>query len=306
MFAHQSSKAWSSLIKAILNSDLTVIATYPIDTELSNRPIAIGSSSLATSVTVVCRPRVYAKATTYIKIKSEIERVVKESVEKFWEYGFRGADLVVACYGPAVGVVGKYEYVEKQGEPIPIADLLNDVREIALKAIAGAFTGDLHTRFYFVVANMYGIAEIDWDDIVKIAQIGSGVEDARIFSDQYRYVVREENKAHLAMLEERINYLPEWNQLHFDAPLIDQLHSAMLLWKQQKRNELVQFLSNNQRMDDDRLWKLAQSLFVLDSLRGTEDWKLINALLTERETLRKETKRTRINGKEDKTLFDNE
>jgi len=306
MFAHQSSKAWTALINAILNSDLTVTATYPIDTELSNRPIAIGSSSLSTSVTVVCRPRVYEKATTYIKIKSEIENVVKESVDRFWSYGFRGADLIVACYGPAVSVVGKYEYVEKQGEPIPIADLLNDVREIALKAIAGAFTGDLHSRFYFVVANMYGIAEIDWDDIVKIAQIGSGIDDARIFSDQHHYIIREENKARLAMLADRTEYLPEWDQLHFDAPLIDQLHTAMLLWKQQKRPQLVQFLSNSQRMNNDKFWKLAQSLFVLDSLRGSDDWKQISALLSERETLRKETKK-KVNGDaKEKTLFDNE
>lgn len=305
MFAHQSTHAWTALINAVFNAGLTVTATYPIDTELTTA-LKASMSALSSSVTVVCRPRVYEKATTYIKVRSEIELVVKESIDRFWNYGFRGADLIVACYGPAVGVIGKYEYVEKQGEPIPIADLLNDVREIALKAIAGAFTGDLHSRFYFVVANMYGVAEMDWDDIVKIAQIGSGVEDARIFSDQHHYIIREENKAHLAMLSDRIEYLPEWEQLHFDAPLIDQLQIAMLLWKQQKRPQLVQFLTNNQRMDDDRFWKLAQSLFVLDSLRGTEDWKLISALLSERETLRKETKKTQINGGPDKTLFSNE
>lgn len=305
MFAHQSTHAWTALINAIFKADLTVSATYPLDTEDTGK-LKLSMSALSSSVTVVCRSRVYEKATTYIKIRSEIESVVKESVERFWNYGFRGADLIVACYGPAVGVIGKYEYVEKQGEPIPIADLLNDVREIALKAIAGAFTGDLHSRFYFVVANMYGVAEMDWDDIVKIAQIGSGVEDARIFSDQHHYIIREENKAHLAMLSDRIEYLPEWEQLHFDAPLIDQLQIAMLLWKQQKRPQLVQFLTNNQRMDNDKFWKLAQSLFVLDSLRGTEDWKLISALLSERETLRKETKKTQINGGPDKTLFSNE
>lgn len=108
------------------------------------------------------------------------------------------------------------------------------------------------------------------------------------------------------MLEDRFEYLPEWEQLHFDAPLIDQLQVAMSLWKQQKRSQLVQFFTNNQRMDNDRLWKLAQSLFVLDSLRGTEDWKLISTLLSERETLRKETKKAQIDGGPDRTLFSNE
>lgn len=189
MFAHQSTHAWTALINSIFKAGLTVTATYPIDTEDTSK-LKQSMSALSSSVTVICKTRVYEKATTYAKIRSEIETIVKESVDRFWNYGFRGADLIVACYGPAVGVIGKYEFVEKQGEPIPIAELLNDVREIALKAIAGAFTGDLHSRFYFVVANMYGVSEMDWDDIVKIAKIGSGVEDARIFSDQYHYIIR--------------------------------------------------------------------------------------------------------------------
>ena len=49
----------------------------------------------------------------------------------------------------------------------------------------------------------------------------------------------------------------------------------------------------------DPLWKLAQALFEVLP-RDTEDWKLTNALLSERETLRMEEKRLEL--KED-TLF---
>jgi hypothetical protein len=42
--------------------------------------------------------------------------------------------------------------------------------------------------------------------------------------------------------------------------------------------------------EDPRFWKLAQALF--ESLpRSGEDWKLVSALLTERETLRTEARR---------------
>ncbi|OQX20470.1 MAG: hypothetical protein BWK80_35685, partial [Desulfobacteraceae bacterium IS3] len=220
-----------------------------------------------------------------------------------WGYGFRGADLIVACYGPAVGVIGQYESVEKQGDPVAVEDLLNDVREIALKTIAGAFTGDVHSRFYFVVASVYGISEQKWDDIRLVAQIGCGEEDAKAFSDQYHYVVREEDKARLAMLSDREDYLPSYEKLDADAPLIDQLHIAMLLWKQEKRSDLVRFLKQNQRIDNDLLWKLAQSLFEILP-RELKDRKVITALLSEKETLKIETRREgKVPGRE-QGLFD--
>jgi hypothetical protein len=65
----------------------------------------------------------------------------------------------------------------------------------------------------------------------------------------------------------------------------------MLLWKQEKRSDLVKYLIERDLLADDRLWKLAHSLFdVLP--RDLEDWKLVNALLGERETLQSEGKRT--------------
>jgi len=73
----------------------------------------------------------------------------------------------------------------------------------------------------------------------------------------------------------------------------------MLLWKQEKRGYLVSYLTERGLMEDGPFWKLAQALFEVMP-RDTEDWKLTNALLSERETLRMEGKRLEI--KED-TLF---
>jgi len=85
-----------------------------------------------------------------------------------------------------------------------------------------------------------------------------------------------------------------------NSPLIDALHQAMLLWKQEKRGELVSYLTERGLMEDlpdatnasqagGPFWKLAQALFEVLP-RDTEDWKLTNALLSERETLRMEGK----------------
>jgi hypothetical protein len=76
-----------------------------------------------------------------------------------------------------------------------------------------------------------------------------------------------------------------------DTPLIDQLHHAMQLWKEEKRGDLVKYLRENDLLDHVPYWKLAQALFEVLP-RDDEDWKLISSLLGERETLRLEAKRS--------------
>jgi hypothetical protein len=76
-----------------------------------------------------------------------------------------------------------------------------------------------------------------------------------------------------------------------DAPLIDQLHHAMQLWKEEKRGDLVKYLRENDLLDHVPYWKLAQALFEVLP-RDEEDWKRISSRLGERETLRLEAKRT--------------
>ena len=75
------------------------------------------------------------------------------------------------------------------------------------------------------------------------------------------------------------------------APLIDQLHHVMQLWKEEKRGDLVNYLRENELLDHVPYWKLAQALFEVMP-RDEEDWKLISSLLGERETLRLEAKRS--------------
>jgi hypothetical protein len=87
-----------------------------------------------------------------------------------------------------------------------------------------------------------------------------------------------------------------------NPPLIDALHRSLLLWKQEKRRDLVRYLHERDLLEDGPFWKLAQALFEVLP-RDLEDWKLVNALLAERQTLRAEGKRTAAADREP-TLFD--
>jgi hypothetical protein len=97
------------------------------------------------------------------------------------------------------------------------------------------------------------------------------------------------SKCRLALLKDRASR--RGLGLDPDPPLIDALHRSMLLWREEKRRDLVAYLSERGLLEDGPLWKLAQSLFEVLP-RDVEDWKLVNALLGERLTLRAEGKRT--------------
>jgi adenine-specific DNA methylase len=289
MFAHQTVEAWTALIHSILGSGLNITASFPIDTERGNRPRGIDSSALASSITVVCRPRLATPPGSFKDVRREIERVVKQSVKRFWDYGFRGADLIVACYGPAVGEFGKYERVERgDGQPVTVPELLQLVREAALKAIAGEFTGDQLSRLYFVWANLYGVSEQPWDDVRLVVQIGGESENAMEVATGRGLFVVDGANSRLAVLADRADRA----HLGKDStdPLIDQLHRAMLLWKAEDRAALVQYLHGHDLGDHVGFWRLAQALFEVMP-RDAEDWRLVSALLGERNTLRTEIKR---------------
>jgi len=293
MFAHQSTEAWTALVNALLEAGLNITATFPIDTERGNRMVALDVSALESSITVICRPRQVGTAAAFRDVRREIERVVAESVHRFWDYGFRGADLIVACYGPAVGVFGRYERVERaDGTPVGVPELLELAKECALKAIAGEFTGDPLSRLYFVWANLYGTATQAWDDARLVVQVGGEGEDAMEVARRRGLFVVDGPTCRLALLRDRSPLLRSGRGAGDEgASLIDELHHAMQLWKDENRADLVLYLREHDLIDHAPYWKLAQALFEVLP-HEEEDWKLVRSLLGERETLRLEARRT--------------
>lgn len=274
MFAHQSTEAWTSLVHSLFKAGLNITATYPIQTVRANRPRELNSSALASSITVICRPRVAVESALFKDVKKEIEQVVGESVHRFWGYGFRGADLIVACYGPAVGVFGQYKNVEKQGEAVTVPVLLQLVRKSALEAIAGEFSGDAMTGLYFVWANLYGVGEQAFDDMRLVVQVGGDAEEAMDVARGQGLFVVTGPTCRLAVLADRA----ERHHLGADKtdPLIDQLHRAMLYWKAETRPGLVQYLQSHDLGDHPGFWRLAQALFkVLPAMLRTGDWSVL-------------------------------
>jgi adenine-specific DNA methylase len=282
MFAHQSTEAWTALIEATFAAGLTVTATWSIDTELTTA-LKGKKSVLGSSVTVVCRKRTVGRVGSFRAMKSEIADEMRAAVKRFWDLGERGADLLVSCYGPAVGVFGRYERVERaDGTVVTVEELLTLAKTAAMDAIAGDFHADTVSKLYYVWVNLYGISEQEYDHARLLAQIGGDAESALGMAKNGGTLVINGQKVRLSLLADRSS---RRLGLDADAPLIDRLHRSMLFWKKEQAGDLAKYLDQNGLFDNDEFWRLAQSLFQTLP-HEIEDWKLIRALLTDKQTLR--------------------
>ena len=52
-----ASTGWETMLNGLMEAGLTVTATWPMRTELSNRMVGAGANALASSIVLACRPR---------------------------------------------------------------------------------------------------------------------------------------------------------------------------------------------------------------------------------------------------------
>jgi hypothetical protein len=122
MFAHQSTQAWSTLCNSILDSNMNITGSWAIDTE-ATAALKTNKAFLSSSVTVCAKPSIKNGIGDYKVVKNTIEKTVSKEVEELYRLGFRGADLLTACFGKAVSEFGKYEKVEKlDGSVVNVTD----------------------------------------------------------------------------------------------------------------------------------------------------------------------------------------
>lgn len=288
MFAHQSSEAWAALIRALFRARLCPVATWPIATEMPKTALAQGTASLETSITVVCRPRLGEGVGAFKDVRAAVRTVVKDTIDRFWSLGIRGADLIVSCYGPAVSVFGQFEKVERaDGSEVSIEELLEMARIAARDSIAGGFESDQVSAMYFCWATLYGASTQSWDDARLVVQIGGTETDAFELAGSNGIFITTGSECRLALLADRRNKKKLGHDR--DSPLVDKLHHCLSLWLNEDRDSLVSYLCTHEIDERSLLWKLAQGLFDVlphDSI----DWRSIKALLSERSTLLSQSK----------------
>lgn len=287
MFAHQSTEAWTTLCNSIIDARMNITGSWPMDTEMAARSIAIAGAALESSVTVSCRPSERKGFGDYKEVKKAIAKKVEDEVNYLYNMGFRGADLLTACFGQAVSEFGKYQIVEKaDGSEVQVSELLEMARESAFDALLKGVQGDDFTRFYIGWLQLNGMGETDFDDVTKFTRVGLNVNITDIFAK--KLLIRNGKSQHLASAEEHIggNQLAGMNAGDI---LIEQVHRAILLYRAENRSGLLNQLKRiNAEEITAPFWRLLASLKEL--LPANDDLKQVQGLLANGEDLRQSCK----------------
>ena len=286
MYAHQSTEAWTTLCNSILGARMNITGSWPMDTEMQGA-LKSQMAYLESSVTVACRPSERKGYADFGDVKHNIRQLVKHEVEKLYGLGFRGADLLTACFGQAVSVFGHYKLVETaEGEPVSVGQLLEFARESAAQALLEGVPGEPQTKFYCGWLQMNGMAGCDFDDVNKYTRVGVNVEIRSLQSD--KLLITEGSKQHLATAEEHVGSNPNWGTQPTDY-MISQVHRMMLAYRGGNQELLYKLVRELCPQSDAPQWRL------LDFLGGhlpedSQDYKDVKGILASAEMLRQKCK----------------
>ncbi len=165
----QVSTGWETMLEGLLRAGFQITGTWPMRSELSNRMIARDANALASSIVLVCRPRLDdAKSITRTQFLRELRRELPEALRTMQHGNLAPVDFAQSAIGPGMGVFSRYQAVtELDGKPLSIRvalSIINQTLDEVLSEQEG--TSDPETRWaiaWFTQQSwnegLYGLAE---------------------------------------------------------------------------------------------------------------------------------------------------
>jgi putative DNA methylase len=170
------SAGWEAILEAIIHADLAVTGTWPIRGTGSSRMIKSvggGTSSLATYVALVCRPRESnARPTTRQEFMRALRADLAEGLPRLRHIGIPPVDLAQAAIGPGMGAFSRGGVViEADGTPMVVREALKAINRVLDELQAeqeGEF--DAATRFALTWFQQYRNVEADFGEADSLAR----------------------------------------------------------------------------------------------------------------------------------------
>ena len=173
VFANKSPEAWETLVSALIRAGFVVTGSWPIRTERLARTRAMQSAALASSIWIVCRKRLAARAGWDAAVLAEMRANVTQQLRDFWDAGIRGPDFVWAATGPALEAFSKHPIVKRADETgarLTVSEFLREVRRFVVDFVVGrvltrdggaAATSGLDdvTTYYLLHRNDFGMGD---------------------------------------------------------------------------------------------------------------------------------------------------
>lgn len=157
-----ASTGWETMLSALVEAGFRVVATWPVRTETGSRPNAQDTNSLASSVVIVCRPRLdEAPTVTRRDFAEALRSEFPEALAKLQKSNIAPVDLAQASIGPGMAVFTRYrEVLNADGSRMAVRDalaLINAALDETLAEQEGDFDAD--SRWALTWFEQHGYAE---------------------------------------------------------------------------------------------------------------------------------------------------
>lgn len=286
VYAHKTAAGWETVINAILDSGLTVTASWPINTEMKGRMRAQQSAALASSIYIVARKPDEDKGTGfYEEVKADLKKRLHEKLEKLWLEGVSGPDFFISAIGGGLEVIGGYSSIMTySGSEVPASRLLEDIRSVAAdfaikQILENGFADELSplTRFYLFYRWNFGNNSVEFDE-------------ARLLASSLGIDLQNEKKGFIRIKGSKVSVLgPDKRKPEEIEPedLIDVLHLACIHWSRGETGKMESVLTESGYGSMDSFYRVAQAL--IESLPDCNEKKWLEGLTVNKEELIKKT-----------------
>ncbi len=314
VFAHKDPDAWEALVAAIIRAGFVVDGSWPIQTERAARTRSLSSAALSSSVWLVCkkRPEV-ARPGWDNRVIEEMRERIHVRLKDFWDAGIRGPDFVWAATGPALEAYSKHPVIKKANDPgqtMTVSEFLRLVRRMVVDFVVGrvvaagddgSLTGlDDVTTYYLLHRHDFGFDKAPAGACILYA-VSCGLSD-RDLTDRYELLARvggspsddeEEDDDSVGADETDSDgkaskfKLRAWHQrrrrtMGYDsdgrpAPLVDQIHRLMHLWKAGDVSNVDEYVEARALASNRLFLQLLQAFIELEPA-GSEERSLLESI----------------------------
>jgi putative DNA methylase len=134
VFGHADPDAWRRLLGALHHAGFVVTSSWPSRTEAANTGVA----SIKVTVTIGCRVGAVSRpAVTAAQVDREVAEAVRDRAKDWARDGLALPDQMMAAYGPAMEVYGRYSSVlMPDGTSAPLEQYLTLARKAVRDAMA--------------------------------------------------------------------------------------------------------------------------------------------------------------------------
>ena len=171
--AGRVSTGWQTFLDGLLAAGLSISATWPVRTEMTNRTIARGTNALASSIVIVCRPR---PANAPLATRSEFLQALRSklpmAIELLEKEDIPPIDMEQAVIGPGMKIFSAYaKVIEADGSNMSVGDalaLISEVRQELLSEHEAEL--DRFTRWALVWFEQHGMDPGPYGDAEQLSK----------------------------------------------------------------------------------------------------------------------------------------